>query len=224
MKKCFVLIFLCIFLLAIAGCTPQEVQDPNATPVPTVEHESDILMTENISVDYPEIGVAEDKKQAVSQLVENQVAEWISSQFEADSQIRLTGSVTMKNDTYLWILFEGNAVPPQAAHPSNIAYVVCVCLNDMTVADPLSMVSIDDTFAENFRMQFLSETPSSKYSSEQWSQIVDFVNGHTTNDLISLISGSQLALTENGVIVCLNAPHAIGDYVKIIVKCSETNI
>lgn len=224
MKKSFVLIFVCIFLLAIAGCTAQEVQDSNATPVPTVEHESDILMTENISVDYPEIGVAEDKKQAVSQLVENQVAEWINSQFEADSRIRLTGSVTMKNDTYLWILFEGNAVPPQAAHPSNIAYVVCVCLNDMTVADPLSMVSIDDTFAENFRMQFLSETPSSKYSSEQWSQIVDFVNGHTTNDLISLISGSQLALTENGVIVCLNVPHAIGDYVKIIVECSETNI
>lgn len=224
MKK--ILPFVLIVLLFLTSCYSAPAEYAPSTTTPFSESNTNVTIHDKTNqtnrnattIEYPEFYIAKDKDQIINSLMKEQVTFWISKEFEQDSKIYLTGRITLQDESIVSVLFEGDATNDCSVHPTKIAFSVCICLDTLSVIDPVSIVLPDDSFVTALRLQLSSQKTNPRYTPEQMSQIFNYINGHSTAELISLISNSPLSLTEHGVIVCLNVPHSIGDYIKIEVR------
>ena len=145
----------------------------------------------------------------------NEINLWISNLSEASS-INMDFSVTLQSGEILSLLFEGWVSSATAAHPTNEVFSITVDFEALEIIDPMDFIEINDSFVGEIRDEInLSSNPL--YSDELWVAIQDYIDYQTDDKLKDINNYVAFALSDEGVWVCMYVPHAIGDYVKILI-------
>ena len=170
--------------------------------------------TETAHVVYPQLFASTDYT-TVNSLIEQETDTWINEAYTSNAHLTLDYFVTFCDDTCLCLLFEGDIMDKTAAHPTNVAFSICVSLTDNKIVDPLDLVAVDEVFISKFNKQLAEQEMPTRFTDEQWKEIVEYFNKMPDSTLLRNIESGVLAITQEGVIVCVSVPHSLGDYIKV---------
>ena len=113
-------------------------------------------------------------------------------------------------------MFEGSVVSHIAAHPTNVVRSLCISLTDNIVIDFIESIDINSEFVQQVK-NGLAFSQDERFDDDQWRVIVNYLEQLSYEEWVERISEGEVALTEDGVLICVFVPHAIGDYLKIAV-------
>lgn len=211
-KKLFVFA-LTVFLLAAAGCHPNAIDSTGYTIVDATNASLD----NKSSVDYPQISTPDNAYAAVNALIYSEADELLQDA-QAGAVVNIGYSVTLANDTYISVLFEGTVVASGAAHPTNIIRAVTVSLQEKQPVTPLTTETVDEAFIAQFKAQLPASREEERFTDQEWQDIITYFQGLSDEDLRHMILDGETALTQDGVLIGIDVPHAVGDYIKVSVK------
>lgn len=224
MKRLWILLAVSVFALCLVGCrsheTPEEMQPYE------LQRALERMTDGQFEIPCPRLQSDSQDYSAANDLIRQETETCLNKLLEWDVEgvtIALDYTVTYADDASVCVLFEGSISREGAIHPVNIAFPVCVSLRDVCVMDPSEFVKMDESFWDEFREQLAAQNDGARFSEEQWSEIVAYVNGYSNEELKDMISSRApggLVLAEESVIVLLPVPHAIGDNIKVTVPYS----
>lgn len=174
------------------------------------------------AIRYPEIAgpnaISEEINLLVRQELNTQLTE-ICGEDTSETFIKLDHSVTLRDEEYLCILFEGYVDAKFAAHPTNLAVPVCILLKSGVAVDPLTLFELNDAFISAFRDALKSQ--DSEYRNDpKWEKIVSYIGGLSDEEIINIIQSNPkqtIVSQPDGMIVIFPVSHTLGDYAKIYV-------
>lgn len=229
--RAFIYVVIIIIISMMGGCQPNYMEDPSATN--SVKHDNvsyEIQQISSVSDDnkivtlYPQLISAEKDYSIINSLISSEVNGWIRGNIAEDATVKLSYSTTYFDDICVCILFEGDVSSPNSAHPTRVAFSVCVSLVEETIMNPLESIMIDDGFVEQFREQVILSSDSDRFTNEQWNEVVAFFDSLSNEELQQLIVNGETSLVEDGLLVCVSVPHAIGDYIKVSIKAGDGSV
>jgi hypothetical protein len=222
MKKPFSFGLLLLFLFFCMGCNassgnvhtePGKLYEIRKT---SVENAGNIYYPELVSTSIDTNQINASIKEALLAYLKENVAD-----YGQDAVVSLDFSTPSHNGTLLCVLFEGTVVYPSAAHPTNLAFSVCVRIADGASICPTTLFQMDNDFFAAFRERLAVNPAPDQYDAVQWEQIAAYIGAYTNGDIEMLLNANPqgtLAIAEEGVTVLFPVPHAIGDYIKIPVS------
>lgn len=229
MKKIVILMLITLVSLLLSACQ----SDANNTSTYTTTNTSTTDVMQNQSsytiktvvdndesrlIEYPQLNGQNEEYTLVNSLLRSEMEDWLKDEVVDDAIINVRCSVTLCDETYFCVLFEGDVVAPNAAHPISVVKVVCFSLMDGVIIDPFDIVEINEAFVDNFKNQLNNATDTERFTDEQWESVVAYFHSFSNEELMKKIVNGEVALIEDGTLVCIEVPHAIGDYIKVSVK------
>ena len=128
--------------------------------------------------------------------------------------------MSFSSNALLCILFEGVISAKEAAHPTDIAFSVCVSLKEEQIIDPTTLFEMGPEFFNTFREQLPIQNHNDRFDDAQWETVVSYINSYSNDELTQMICANPqetLAIQAEGIVVLFPVPRTIGDYVKIFV-------
>ena len=222
------LLMFCIILFCLSACKSENTDISKAQSLAPIENHSEIqykiekvistTSDERITIEYPQLISPTEDYETLNSLIQNDVNAWVNETCAVDAIVNLSYSVTFHDNSYISVLFEGRVNAPNAAHPINVVHSVCVSISDNAIVDLLDSIEIDDAFVEQFKFNIDKSKDINHFSDEQWDDILSYLNTFSDAEIEQVIANGEIALVEDGVLVCISVPHPIGDYLKISVK------
>lgn len=175
---------------------------------------------------YPKLVGNSANLEAVNEMImqetEMQLKEILAEEY-LNAVIKLDYTILFENDYLICFLFEGMFLTENSAHPTNIAFSVCLSLVEAEILDPLTLVETDEEFFRTMRENLGINQNADRFSNEQWEIVAKYIDAYSNDEIEEIIktdSSKTLAVQPNGVLVLLPVPHALGDYIKILVPFS----
>ena len=225
--KRLLLVFAFFLIFVFASCTTNEKNNQSA-PIEVASSQQQkvlyrtqktMLITSNDrnTIEYPQlVGYTEDYS-TINSLILNNLVSWVDNISDADSTVSLNYSVTYKNNSYVCILFEGRVNSSIAAHPTNIVHSICISIIDKAIVNPLDLIGMDDEFIKQFKYQLSKTYDINHFSAKQWDVVVAYVNSFSNDEIVQAIKNGSNVFVDDGILICINVPHPIGDYIKVTV-------
>lgn len=129
-------------------------------------------------------------------------------------------SVSFQSEELICFLFEGTLNDENAAHPSNVAFSISISLTDKKLINISSLFEMNETFVQAFRAQLNTVADHDRFSENDWEKVSSYIENFSDEEIMNILlkePEKTLAIQDGGIIVLFPVPHAIGDYVKIIV-------
>lgn len=228
MKKTVILVLITLVSLVLSACqsdgndssmyTTTNASATDVTQNKTYTIETKVDNDEKRAIEYPQLNGQSEEYASINSLLYSEIKIWLKDEMAHDATIDVRYSVTLCNETYFCVLFEGDVIAPNAAHTTKVVKSVCVSLAGRVIIDPLDIVRIDKVFVERFKNQLNNATDKERFTDEQWESVIAYFYTFSNEELIKKIVNGEVALIEDGVLVCMEVPHAIGDYIKVSVK------
>ncbi|MBE6642521.1 MAG: hypothetical protein E7615_02575 [Ruminococcaceae bacterium] len=229
MKKILVLGLIVIVLSILVGCQSDAsdtsidaTADTSVTDVTEPQASYTVEMVEfsdgKIVIEYPQLKGQGEVYTSINSSIYSEVENWFKDEAADDVSVDVKYSVTLSNETYFCVLFEGGYYALNAAYPTRVVKAICFSMADGNVIDPTSVTEIDEDFVEKFKIELDNSSDTERFTDEQWASVVSYFNAFSNEELTEKIINGEAALTENGILVCVEVPHAIGDYIKVSVN------
>lgn len=216
---------LCILMMltAFAGCGTKKTgatfyaqlqEEANGYTVITETLMRDGADPASIVIHYPIFAHEKRDCTAVNEKVQNVIEEFVAS-WVPDAVMDVDFEVKFLNNHYASIVFTGFADGISAAHPVNIAFSLNFNMDQGKSITLSDFVSIDDDLVQTFRKELKEQTIPEiagyydSYSDEQLSDELkneDSTDGYFTKDSVGIL---------------VTVPHAIGDYLDIVIPIQE---
>ena len=230
MKKIITLCLITFLLLNCVGCSKNyedNTQTGNSTVYlfdikPVVSND----INDASQIIYPRFVGNSTNWETVNKLIkqetEKQLKEMLTENY-LNAVIKLDYTISFESDYLVCFLFEGMVSIENTAHPTNIAFSVCLSLTEPKILDPLTLVETDEEFFRTMRENVAINQNADRFSNEQWEGVAKYINAYSNEEIEEIIktdSSKTLAVQPNGVLVLFPVPYALGDYIKIVVPFS----
>ena len=129
----------------------------------------------------------------------------------------------------LSMVYQGYANFEQASYPVNVYHTQNIALGDVDTISLKDLFTIDDFFVERFKLGMYSPSRADLNLEESGVNLKEEIERQYSNqDLINLFQKAEAnyKLTEYGVIVSIEVPHALGDHLEMAINYEtiEANI
>lgn len=128
--------------------------------------------------------------------------------------------ITYQSEELVCILFEGELSGNDAPHSTNVVFPVCISLKENKEISQNQFFSLNNNFLKLFREQLKTNPDEQRFTNEEWSNISSYITAYSNEELQKIISypeSTNFILANDSIIVLFPVPHAIGDYLKIVV-------
>ena len=125
-----------------------------------------------IVIEYPQLKGQGEVYTAINSLISSEVENWFKEEAADDISVDVKYSVTLSNETYFCVLFEGGYYALNAAYPTRIVKANCFSIADGKAIDPTSVVEIDEAFVERFKNELNNSSDTERFTDEQWESVV----------------------------------------------------
>lgn len=226
MKKYLSLILICGLLLCLSACNADQNIMPNSTAGNHTTQPQDEV-TEPIherKIDYPVLTGEGADYGKINSLIRQSVDNWIAKELSEDVSLELQHSVLRNDEKCVSVLFEGTVSAKNLAYPSKVIFPVTISKADSAVVKSFRYILANESFAAEFEQHLPSAFQAESYTQEQIDAIISYLNGTTEGYLQYLLTKADGAITENGLLVILEIPHAIGDYLKVEVPMEDDEL
>jgi hypothetical protein len=127
------------------------------------------------------------------------------------------------------ISYQGYANFEQASYPVNVYYTQNIALGDVDTIALKDIFTINDFFVERFKSGMYSPSRADLDLEKSGANLKEVIESQYSNiDLIKLFQKDEAnyKLTEYGVIVSIEVPHALGDHLEMAINYEtiEVNI
>ena len=156
----------------------------------------------------------------IKQKVFLQINELAESDF-TDTVIELEYTITHSDRDIVCFLFEGVFSREGAANDINFAFSLCIALDEQEIIDICTLFALNSDFVDEFRKELLQAECPERFTTEQWSSVVDYINAFSDEEIMERISSDpeeMVAFYPDAVVILFPVPSAAGDYVKISVN------
>jgi len=199
-------------------CFDEDLAKSSNTPQKEIVVNYEIERIEEVSDDgmkairYPKLNSIEDDFSEINSLIYSELENWLNNEFSTIVMTDIDYEVTLFDDKHICILFEGMIDVERSAYPVNDAKTVYVSLADKKIID----ISCPSNLTEMLKLSLQNETTDLESKKEPFKSALTYVSNRSDEELQTMITNGEIALTDDkSYIVCLDVPHAIGDYVKI---------
>ncbi len=226
MKKVISLLMVLLVVFSLIACgKDQDIVSNPTSNNHTTRPQDDV--TEPIperDIEYPMLtgeGADYDK---INSLIHQSVDNWIANELSEDVSFKLQHSVLRNDEKCVSVLFEGTVSAKDLAYPSKVVFPVTISKADSAVVNSFRYILANESFAAEFEQHLPSAFQAESYTQEQIDAIISYLNGTFEGHLQYLLTKADGAITENGLLVILEIPHAIGDYLKVEVPMEDDEL
>lgn len=221
MKNFISLFIACTLVFSLCACgTAQNMENQTTTVNPTTEPQIQAMehASKNI-IDYPQIA-----EESLNSLIRQSVDSWITNEISEDVSLKLNHRVLRNDEICVSVLFEGTITGQNLAYPSKVIFPVTISKAGNSIVNSFRYILSNESFAAKFAQNLPAALQSEDYSQEQQDAITSYLYGTEEGYLPYLLTKADGAITENGLLVILEIPHAIGDYIKVEVPMKDNEL
>lgn len=184
----------------------------------------------NISIKYPQI---KDKNQIrtnemIKNFVENMPLKTYGSDY-INLKLNASYKISYNENNLLSIIFYVNGNVSTAAYPNNFLLAINIDLKTESVIKFSDIYTVEDDIIEvikrNFKDQFIPKKLNEwgiKSNNESYENYISKLSSIRPYNVKNALSDEKkFYFSDDEVIICLEMPHAIGDYFEVEVKYKE---
>lgn len=226
MKKVISLLIVLLMVFCVTACDKNLDTTANST---SNNHTSQLQdeVTEPICVNkiaYPVLTGEDADYDIINSLIRQSVDHWIENELSDNGSLEMQYSVLRNEEKCVSVLFEGTITGQNLAYPSKVVFPVTVSKAEGTIVNSFRYILANDSFAAKFEQYLPVALQTENYSQEQKDAIISYLYGTDENFLSHLLTKAQAVITENGLLVILEIPNTIGDYIKVEVPMRDNEL
>ncbi|MGL4742256.1 MAG: hypothetical protein ACRC41_15925 [Sarcina sp.] len=165
---------------------------------------------ENKNLKYPTLNNKE---------VDNLIDSYITKIFKLYDGLTMDYKITYQDQKFISIHFFGNIKSEQTAYPSKFESTLNINIESAKVMKLNEVVSIDKAFVEKFKENLVKKFDSLGISAADIFDLDNLEEVLNKSDATgNYLSDVQSYFTGNQINIILSVPHAIGDYIEIVLK------
>lgn len=255
LKKCSLLVVCLILTMSLSACTKKEASketmstnqeakksDAGKKAVPEKKEEftysiiDETYTEKRITIRFPQLTKVSNptKEDSINKSIQENIRRELDSlRNEGKDMGALTLNLNYEIAGYgqkvLSISYQGYAHFEQAASPVNVYHTQNITLDNAETISLKDIFKIDDFFVEQFKKGMYSPSKEDLNLENSGVNLKEEIERQYSNqDLINLFQSSEVnyKLTQYGVIVSIEVPHALGDHLEMAINYEtiETNI
>lgn len=229
MRKIIILLLLFVSVIALGSCQfdskvntdIKSKENINKASSYQIQSYTNLYKENDKLVEYPQLIGKSNDFSNINLLIRNETIAWLNDIVDTNTVINVTYTITYQDDVYVCVLFEGDVYAVGSAHPINIVHSVCISLDEEKCIDPLSIYQTNENLIDSFKKGIIESFNDNHYTQAEWEEIVRYIIGFSDDELRHKIQNGTNALIDDGILICVDVPHAIGDYIKIRITKTE---
>lgn len=178
----------------------------------STEQFTDYAEQNAIKVNFPVFSKNQQRCLEINRLLKKAWSDYISNYGDNISQLKLNADyrIMYANDKLVSIVFCGTSNIKSAAHPTTFAFSVNILMETPMILNTTDVVEINGTLVQKI---------IDKLNTHQNEAITKYFQQFNASDIETMLEQEDVFyyFTSDGIGVLLAIPHAIGDYVDILI-------